>query len=330
LIAFLERERQALAERIAVVDLEGTPCPYSGSVIQVNKRGGEPPVRLENAWPAIIDRETFQHIKGKMSSNAPRSVHPRIVPSFYLLSGLLFCSCGSAMIGRSAKSHQYYYYDCNTNNKQGKDACSARSLPKDKLENVVIGQIKEKILTRECLEDLVKLVNEELDSANIIFRDRFDAVDAELNDVKARLLKLYDALETGKLNLDDLSPRIKELRMRQDELNKTKLKIEAEMVVHGAEHVDIEVVKSYAQDLRSLLEETDSSLAKAFLRSFVKRIEIDGDKVVVQYNLPILLEEGKQLAGVLPIDTPSGAEGIRTPDLLRAREALSQLSYSPR
>ena len=25
-----------------------------------------------------------------------------------------------------------------------------------------------------------------------------------------------------------------------------------------------------------------------------------------------------------------GAEGIRTPDLLRAREALSQLSYSPR
>ncbi len=32
---------------------------------------------------------------------------------------------------------------------------------------------------------------------------------------------------------------------------------------------------------------------------------------------------------VLPIDTPGGAEGTRTPDLLRAREALSQLSYSP-
>ena len=32
---------------------------------------------------------------------------------------------------------------------------------------------------------------------------------------------------------------------------------------------------------------------------------------------------------VLPIDTPGGAEGTRTPDLLRAKEALSQLSYSP-
>jgi hypothetical protein len=40
-------------------------------------------------------------------------------------------------------------------------------------------------------------------------------------------------------------------------------------------------------------------------------------------------ESKKQSIGVLPIDTPGGAEGIRTPDLLRAKEALSQLSYSP-
>jgi site-specific DNA recombinase len=32
---------------------------------------------------------------------------------------------------------------------------------------------------------------------------------------------------------------------------------------------------------------------------------------------------------VLPIDIFGGAEGTRTPDLLRAKEALSQLSYSP-
>jgi hypothetical protein len=38
----------------------------------------------------------------------------------------------------------------------------------------------------------------------------------------------------------------------------------------------------------------------------------------------------KQSIGVLPIVTPGGAEGTRTPDFLRAKEALSQLSYSPR
>jgi hypothetical protein len=58
-------------------------------------------------------------------------------------------------------------------------------------------------------EELVKLVNEELDSAQSLLKDKLAVIDAELNDVGARLSKLYDALETSKLSLDDLSPRIK-------------------------------------------------------------------------------------------------------------------------
>jgi hypothetical protein len=53
-------------------------------------RSAEPPVRVENAWPAIISREAFQLVQRKMASRRPQVVHPRTVPSFYLLSGLLF------------------------------------------------------------------------------------------------------------------------------------------------------------------------------------------------------------------------------------------------
>ena len=68
------------------------------------------------------------------------------------------------MIGRSAKSHQYYYYVCNRGFKQGKENCNARNLPKEKIEKLVIDQIKQKVLTPEYLEGLIKLVNAELDS----------------------------------------------------------------------------------------------------------------------------------------------------------------------
>lgn len=102
------------------------------------RRSGEPPVRVENAWPSIVAKETFQQVQSMMSQNAPRVVHPRIVPSFYLLSGILFCSCGSAMVGRSAKSHRYYYYTCNRSCKQGREACDSRILPKEKIERLVI------------------------------------------------------------------------------------------------------------------------------------------------------------------------------------------------
>ena len=293
-------------------------------------RSGIPPVRVENAWPAIIDRETFNSVRQKMGNNAPKAVHPRVVASFYLLSGLLHCSCGQAMIGRSAKSHQYYYYVCSRGNKQGKESCSARNLPKEKIEKLVIDQIKQKVLTPEYLEGLVKLVNAELDSTHGLLKNKLDDIDLELADIRNRLAKLYDVLETGKLNLDDLAPRIKELKAKQDGLMKTRVQTEADMVLEGVQHINAEAVKAYAQDLRSLLEDGDFIQSKAFLRSFVKKIIIDGDKAKIQYHLP-MPPDGKrtQEESVLPINTLGGAEGGRTPYLFNAIESLSQLSYSP-
>ncbi len=293
-------------------------------------RSGLPPVRKENAWPVIIDRETFQSVQEKLASNAPRKVHPRTVPSFYLLSGLLFCSCGQAMIGWSAKSHRYYYYMCNRSCKQGKEACNARIFPKEKLEHLVINQIKEKVLTQDHLEELVRLVNEELDSTHVVLKDKLDAIDADLTDVRARLSRQYDALETEKLSLDDLAPRIKQLREKQDELSKARIQTEVEVIAQGPEHIDAEMVKSYAQDLRNVLEEASFTESKTFLRSFIEKIVIDGSEAVIHYNLPVPPDgKKKEAVGVLPIVTPGGAEGIRTPYLLNAIQSLSQLSYSP-
>ena len=309
---------------------------YCGILVWAGRPGhpaihsGEPPVRVDDAWPAIIDRKAFLQVRKKMSLKKPEATHPRTIPSFYLLSGLLFCSCGHAMIGRSAKSHQYYYYMCNGSYKQGRNACNAKALPKEKLEHLVIKQIKTKVLNQDWLEELVGLVNEELDSTHNLSRDRFDAIDAEINDVRVRLSKQYDALETGKLCLDDLATRIKDLRTQQDTLSRARLELEAKMSAQTIRHVDVEVVRSYANDLSSLLEEADIVESKAFLRSFVKRVEIDKSEAVIHYNLPVP-PHGKDIesVGVLPIDTPGGAGGIRTPYLLNAIQTLSQVSYSP-
>jgi site-specific DNA recombinase len=207
------------------------------------------------------------------------------------------------MIGRSAKSHRYYYYVCSRSCKQGKEACSAISLPKEKLESFVIEQIKSKILTPECLEELVRLVNVELDSANTLLKDKLDAIEIELYDIGARLSSLYDALETRKLDLDDLAPRTKELKMKQGELSRARVQAEADIVMAGVQHLDVGMVKSYAQDLRTLLEEADFTQSKTFLRSFVKRITIEISKAKIHYCIPMSPNREKtQLVGVLPIE----------------------------
>lgn len=71
------------------------------------------PVIVRRAMPAVIDRETFEAVRALLHSRAPAVVHPRRVPSQYLLSGLLRCGgCGGAMMGHDAKSGQYRYYVC--------------------------------------------------------------------------------------------------------------------------------------------------------------------------------------------------------------------------
>ena len=68
--------------------------------------------------------------------------------------------------------------------------------------------------------------------------------------------------------------------------------------------MDCEMVKSYVQDLRGLLEESGFAESKAFLRSFIKRIVIDGEKATIYYNLPMPPDRKKEeQIGVLPIVT---------------------------
>ena len=303
---------------------------YCGTLVWGGRPGhpaihsSDPPVRVENAWPAIVDAAAFALVQEKMASKSPRTIHPRTIPSPYLLSGFLFCSCGHAMIGRSAKSHQYFYYTCNGGFKKGKGTCDARALPKDKLEHMIIEQIKRRVLNPQSLEELVGLANMELDSTHDIVKEKSDAIDAELNDVEIRLSKLYDALETEKLSLDDLGPRIKDLRAQQNELRKARLLAEAEKTTRVAKHMDVDIVKAYAKDLQCLLGEVDILQSKAFLRSFIKRIEIDGGSAKIHYVVPMPPDaKTKESLEVLPIVTFGGEGGTRTPTPFKAHDPKS-------
>jgi site-specific DNA recombinase len=53
------------------------------------------------------------------------------------------------------------------------------------------------------------------------------------------------------------------------------VQIETDMVAWGIAQVDVAMVKTYAKDLWSLLEEADFTETKAFLRSFIERIEVN-------------------------------------------------------
>ncbi len=59
------------------------------------------------------------------------------------------------------------------------------------------------------------LVNEQIDEASKEYQQGLKLISKEDDSITARLEKLYDAIETGNISLNDLAPRIRELRNRQ-------------------------------------------------------------------------------------------------------------------
>ncbi len=195
----------------------------------------------------------------------------------------------------------------------------------------MLDKIKERILTEENLRELVRLVNEEMDASAGKYRERLDTIVEELTETKRRLDRLYDALETGKLSLDDLAPRIQALRQRQNQLQAARCEVEELLTDRRVQLADMEMVTCYVDDLRGLLSQGSLSEQKAFIRSFVQEVKVTGKEVLITYTIPLPPDGAThERSGVLSIVYYGGAGGIRTRYLLTASQALSQLSYSPR
>ena len=94
---------------------------------------------------------------------------------------------------------------CGTLLKKGAGSCGARYLNSGKFEELVINKIKEHILTEENLRELAHLINEEMDGVAGNYREQLEVISEEIAGINGRLERLYDALETCKIELDDLA-----------------------------------------------------------------------------------------------------------------------------
>jgi len=260
-----------------------------------------PPIRVEEAWPAIVDRDTFKHVQSLLKERAFVTTHPKRVASNYLLSGLAKCGyCGKALVGQDAKGGRFHYYVCGTLLKKGAGSCSAPYISSQKFENLVIDRIKEHILTYDNLKELVSMVNEEMDAAASDYQERLKVVSVEITGVNQRLERLFDALETGSLRLADLAPRIKRLREHQEQLHMTKLELENLLSDKKVELADTETVKNYVVDLHNLLEESTLVERKSFIKSFVKEVRVTGTEALMTYTIPMPPKQLSQETLVVP------------------------------
>ena len=262
---------------------------YTGTLVwgRHSKDNAEP-VRVEKAFPAIVTKAQFSRVNKLMRSRAPKMSHPRRVGSTYLLSGLVKCkTCNRALSGQDAKSGQFAYYVCQSIMKRGKDACDTPRLNARRFEELVVDKIRSNILTEGSITELVKVVDEEMDGIAQDQRKRLRIIEDELEDVKRRLGRIWNVIETSDLDMADASDRIKEHRERKERLEDAAADARAILSERRAHLDDVKTISAYAKDMRDFLNESELTERRAFIESFVKEIVVMPGDALMRYTVPM-------------------------------------------
>ena len=298
-----------------------------GRTTKVEK--AQDPVRVEGAWPALVSRELFDAVQQAMRDRAPKVQRPGRVGSKFLLSGLLKCGvCGRPYSGQGAKSGQFAYYVCGTLFREGAGTCSARYLNSPRVEDFIVEKIRERILTEETIVELVTMVAEEIDAMAGELSGRLEVIDAELRDVRKRLERLYEALETSELTLEVLSPRIFSLRHREEQLEAAREDAETQLEQRRVELPTTEEIKGYVADFREFLQEGTFPERKALIRNFVEGIEVVGDEATLTYTVP-MPKDGVKRESASVLDFVQSGPPDCTEFITRPLRAISAASAPP-
>ncbi len=290
---------------------------YTGTAVWGRTSKGakaDDPVRVEGAWPALVSREMFDTVQRGLRDRAPTVHEPGRVGSKFLLSGLLKCGvCGRSYIGQGAKSGQFAYYICGTLYRDGAGTCEASYLNAPRVEEFIVERIRERILTEETIVELVTAVAEEIDVVAGELAGRLDSIDSQLADVRKRLEKNHEALETSALTLEALAPRILSLRHREEQLAAARENAAGQLQQRRVELPSTEEIKGYVADFRELLQAGSFPERKSLIRNFVERIDVLGTEATLAYTVPMPTDGvRRESASVLDFVKTSPPEKTRT------------------
>ncbi len=109
--------------------------------------------------PAIVDESMYETVRRIRESRDPSKVgnagHADTSPT--LLTGFIRCAhCDAAMTLATGKAGRYRYYKCNHKIKVSPTACDTPNLPMDKMDQLVLSRLVDKVLTPERVTTILK------------------------------------------------------------------------------------------------------------------------------------------------------------------------------
>ncbi len=260
----------------------------------------------------IIDAATFDAVQAMLRAKNPKVMPPRVVTGPILLTGIATCaSCGGGMTLRTGKSGRYRYYTCATCAQQGKSACRGRSIPMEKLDRLVTERLADRLLTPERIGDLLAGLMQRQVAKDEDHATRLSALRVKLADAKARLDRLYAAIENGIADAGDqtLKDRIATVKTERDLAQIALDRAVAETSPRA--RITGEKISAFVEVMRTNVLTGDTPFRRAYIRSVIDQVEVDDTEIRI-IGRKTTLERLVMGGGAAPAGVPSFVRKWRT------------------
>jgi len=249
------------------------------------------------AVPPIIDAAEFDAVQTLLKTRCPALTAPRVVSGPTLLTGICFCAaCGGAMTLRTGKSGRYRYYTCSTKARQGETGCKGRTVPMEKLDNVVAEHIEKRLLQPKRLEQVLSAVLYRRKERTERRTTHIAELRKRASEAEAKLKRLYDAIENGIADVSDplLKDRVTELQSTRYQARADAERAEGALDRTGPS-ITPQALKTFASQARRRMRTESGGYRRDHLRALAQRIEVDAKEVRITGSKSALL---RTLVGV--------------------------------
>ena len=247
------------------------------------------------ACPPLIDRETFDTVQARLKARDPRMTPARITSGPTLLTGICFCAkCGGAMTMRTGKGSTggtYRYYTCSTKARQGRTGCEGRSIPMDRLDQLVAGHLEDRLLQPERLETILASVLDCRQERTERRREHLAELHKRITETDQRLNRLFDAIESGVADLDapGLKERIAGLKAIREQASTDAERAQAALDHGGNQAVSPDMVRTFASAARQRIRLESGGFRRDHLRALAQRVEVADAEVRIMGSKSELL-----------------------------------------
>lgn len=239
-------------------------------------------IYVEDAIPALIDKETFEKAQEMLKINRRMPSH-KWTYADYLLTGKVFCGhCGAAMIGTSAtppkgSEARYHYYCCVNNRKHGK-ICKKKAVRKERLEKAVLNEVM-KLLDDDELIAFITDKTWEYYQDQDKNTEHLQMLRKQLTDTQNGINNLVRSIEAGIFN-DTIKARMEELTAQQEALKKAIADFEIQSSLSlTREHIQFFIEQFRDADL------SDRECQKRLIDIFINSIYLyDNGDLKINFN----------------------------------------------